>query len=164
MASPRERTPRERETLIFQTPEEAADFREDVGERLARERRGGVRRERETVAEAVADELERFGEGVAMVYRQPWDHSEEEHTAAQQLVDLAFEQDLPAALAAARRRADFPRIVDLFHDVLTGQLYDLLRQQGMTKLRLRGALAAGAAAAALLLAASLLLFIVGLLL
>lgn len=164
MPSSQERAPQERETLIFATPEEAARFRENVAERLERAPVQGVTREREVVAEAVAEELNSYGEGAGMVYTQPWHHSEAEHAAVQHLVNLAFAQDLLTALRIARRRPDFPRIVDLFHDALTGQLYEILRQERLNIQRVQGSLLFWAVALALLFVCALVLLILGVLL
>ena len=124
MASTRERTPRERETLMFSSPEEAKEFGERVAER-GQTVVQGVRRDREAMAEVVADEFARHGDSVGQ-YEHPWEHDEEEHGQVQKLVNVAFTDNLETALKLARKSARYPRIIDLFHDVLTGQMYDEL--------------------------------------
>lgn len=133
MAAPQERGPRERETLIFDRPEAARRFAERVAERMARTSRPGVRRGREVIAEAVAEEFAAQGEAASLT--QPWQHTREEHTEAQRLVDVAFARDLPAALKQARSSASYPRNIDLLHDVLTGELYAILQQRGLNRQR-----------------------------
>ncbi len=133
MAAAHERTPRERETLIFDRPEAARRFAERVAERLRRTARPGVQRGREMVAEAVAEEFAAHGEAAGLT--QPWQHTKEEHTEVQQLVDVAFARDLPAALRQARASAAYPRNIDLLHDVLTGELYAILQQRGLNRQR-----------------------------
>lgn len=128
-----ERTPRERETLIFDRPEAARRFAERVAERLRRTARPGVKRGRETVAEAVAEEFASHGEAASLT--QPWEHTREEHKEVQELVDVAFARDLPAALRQARASAAYPRNIDLLHDVLTGELYAILQQRGLNRQR-----------------------------
>lgn len=127
MPKGKEREPREQETLIYATPEEAREFRERAGERLIQERKGSVRREREVIGEQVAREFEQNGESVETV-KTPWEHTKQEHSEAQELVDLAFARDLPAALKEARASEHYPRNMDLFHDVLTGEMFDLVRE------------------------------------
>jgi len=127
MALQQERSPHEQETLIFPSQEEAKGWAERVGDRLKREDRRGVSKRREVVAEEVAKEFERYGEGVGTV-PLPWEHTQEEHSEAQRLIDLAFERDLPAALRKARASGHYPRNIDLFHDVLTAEMYDLVRE------------------------------------
>jgi len=121
----REREPRSGETLVFKTPEEAGAFAEKIEGRMHKERRPGVKRRREIVAEELAGEFAKQGEEVSL-YVQPWEHTEEEHREAQELVDLAFLEDLPIALKRAKKSSGYPRNVDLLHDVLTGQMYELM--------------------------------------
>lgn len=123
----KERTPQERETLIFPSPEEAKGWLERVGERLRAEDTAGIKRRREVVAQEVAREFESHGEGIG-AYILPWEHSVDEHREVQHLVDLAFEKDLPAALKLARSSGTYPRNIDLFHDVLTTEMYQLVRE------------------------------------
>lgn len=127
-----ERTPRERETLIYETPEEATTFREGVTEQLA-EQPPATRDDRAVVAKAVAEEFAAEGVPVSERLDTPWQHSEAEHYEVQQLVDIAFSQDLKAALAQAKKSDHFPRNLDLLHDVLTGQMYDLITQQRLNR-------------------------------
>lgn len=133
----RERTPLEQETLIYSTPEQAQGLRERVAEQVARERRPDVARDREVVAEAVAHEMERTGQPPDLLKR-PWEHTQEEHEEAQRLVDLTFQKDLPTALRQAEKSPHYPRILDLYHDVLTGEMYDLLRQERVNQQPLVG--------------------------
>lgn len=132
MAQESERTPQERETLIFPSSEEAQGWLEQFGERLGRETRPGFRRRRELLGEELAREFERHGEGVAKILR-PWEHTPDEHAEVQHLVDVAFGRDLPAALKLARNSGHYPRNIDLFHDVLTTEMYQLLQEQGLRR-------------------------------
>jgi hypothetical protein len=132
MAEDRERTPHERETLIFPSSDEAKGWLERVGERLSREDRRSVRRRRELLGEELARQFERHGEGVGLIPR-PWEHTQEEHVEVQKLVDLAFERDLPAALKVARGSDFYPRNVDLLHDVLTTEMYELLQEHKLNR-------------------------------
>ena len=118
----KERKPQERETLIFSTAEQAGEFRDGVAERVA-EQGTDVRREREIIAEAVADELAAHGEGGHSL-EYPWQHTPEEHAEVQGLVDTAFEHDVTTALKTARRSEHYPRNIDLLHDTLTTELYE----------------------------------------
>lgn len=127
MAPNKERTPSERETLIFPSPEEARGWLERVSEKLRSEEQGGIKRRRELVAQELAREFESHGEGIG-AYILPWEHSVDEHREVQHLVDLAFEKDLPAALKLARASGTYPRNIDLFHDVLTTEMYQLVRE------------------------------------
>lgn len=132
MASTTERTPQERETLIFSTPREGREFSERVGEALRQNEVAGLNRQKDIIADQVARQFARTGEGVATI-RHPWEHTAAEHAEAQQLVDLAFAQDLWAAVGQARKSAYYPRNLDLFHDVLTNEMYDLLRQRNLQR-------------------------------
>lgn len=127
-----ERERRERETLIFPTPERAREFAERVGERARRESGPGVKRRREAVSQEVAAELLKQGEA-ADVLSRPWEHTAAEHKEVQELVDMAFDQDLSAALKKARRSGTYPRNIDLLHDVLTSELYGILQQRGINR-------------------------------
>lgn len=137
MPSGRERPAREQETLVYPSPDQAREFREGLREQLHLGRSRSVRREREAVAEAVAEEMAQLGES-PQVYRSPWEHTEAEHEEAQQLVDIAFAHDLPAALRRARRSPHYPRNLDLFHDVLTNEMYDLLKEHRLDRQPLMG--------------------------
>ncbi len=130
-----EREPREKETLIFSEPERAREFAERVSERARRGSTPGVVRRREAVAQEVAAELARQGEA-ADVLSRPWEHTAAEHKEVQELVDMAFDQDLSAALKKARASEDYPRNIDLLHDVLTSELYEMLQQRGINKQRI----------------------------
>src|SRR5581483_1621228 len=127
MPSSRERTPTERETLVFPTPEAAQEFRERVGERLENEQRPGIGRTREIVGDELAREFAKEGEHVQLI-NQPWEHTPAEHEEVQGLVDVAFAKDLPAAVRQAKTSPHYPRNLDLLHDLLTGEMYDALRQ------------------------------------
>ncbi len=131
MAAP-ERTPQERETLIFRTPQEARDFRERVSEQLSQQPVRGVTRGREVVAAAVEREFAKHGEAAGLL-PWPWEHTPEEHSEVQSLVDMAFAHDVEAALRRARRSNHYPRNVDLLHDVLTSELYALLQQREINR-------------------------------
>lgn len=127
-----ERTPQERETLIFPSSEEARDWLEQLGGRLGREARPGIRRRRELLGEELAREFEKHGEGVGMIVK-PWEHTPDEHAEVQHLVDVAFGRDLPVALKLARGSGHYPRNIDLFHDVLTTEMYQLLREHRLNR-------------------------------
>lgn len=131
MPTSHERSPHERETLIFSSPEAAQAWRESVGEHL-REQAPGVRRDREIVGQALAKEFEAAGHGVAVI-THPWEHTPAEHEEVQQLVDKAFAEDLPKALGVAKNSPHYPRNVDLFHDVLTSELYEHLKQNKVNR-------------------------------
>lgn len=136
MVQGRERTPQERETLLFPTAEEARAWTEHVSERVAGVARPGVRREREVVGEAVAQEFEKHGE-VASTLAHPWEHSAAEHAEVQRLVNVAFAKDLGVALRHARASDAYPRNIDLLHDVLTTELYETIRAQRLNRQRVR---------------------------
>lgn len=127
MPSFKERAPAERESLIFSGREQAERFIEHVGERLTRAGTSGIKRDREKVAEAVADEFAAEGEAVSVI-KQPWDHTPEEHRETQALINTAFSQDLGAAIKQARRSRYYPRIIDLMHDILTNELYEAVNE------------------------------------
>src|SRR5688500_18833873 len=97
MVTTSERTPQERETLIFPSAEEAQGWLEQFGERLAQEQGLGIRRRRELLGEELAREFDKHGEGVSLIAR-PWEHTQAEHEEVQHLVDIAFARDLPVAL------------------------------------------------------------------
>lgn len=131
-----ERTPHERETLLFPNSETAQTFKENVAERMAQQPKS-KEHQRAVVAEAVAQQFTQAGEAVDLV-REPWTHTPAEHEEVQQLVNVAFQRDLGAAIAQARRSPHYPRNLDLLHDVLTGEMYDLLREGGLNKQPLGG--------------------------
>lgn len=139
--TPSERTPQERETLIFPSSEEAKTWLEQFGERLGREAQPGIRRRRELLSEELAREFDKHGEGVGLITK-PWEHTQDEHTEVQQLVDVAFGKDLPAALKLARSSGYYPRNIDLFHDVLTTEMYQLLKEHQLHRQPLWGAILA----------------------
>jgi hypothetical protein len=133
MAESKERrSPRERETLMHSTPEQAQEWREGVSEKLQAQAGKVVRADREVVAEAVAQEFANEGYGVTTL-KHPWEHSEAEHAEAQRLVNVAFAKDLATALRQAKQSPTWPRNLDLFHDVLTTEMYDLLREHKLNK-------------------------------
>lgn len=127
-----ERTSHERETLIFQNPEGAQQFRERVEGRLSRDQKPGIQRQREALAEEIATEFEREGEGTATL-KTPWEHTLPEHEEVQRLVNTAFAKDLKAAIKEARQSSHYPRNLDLLHDVLTGEMYKLLTEHKVNK-------------------------------
>lgn len=133
MVESKERTLHERETLLFPTREEAQAWTEKVAEQAAATARPGVRRDREVVAEAVAQEFEKHGEAVSGSLARPWEHSAVEHAEVQQLVDTAFAKDLGAALRAARGSDAYPRNIDLLHDVLTTEMYEAMRTHHLNR-------------------------------
>lgn len=141
MAPGTEKEPRDQtsfelpESLIFTSKEKAGEFIERVERRKGRERRPGVRRDREVLADELAREIERQGEE-AIDVSQPWEHSPEEHREVQALVETAFREDLVLALRKMRKSTNYPRIVDLFHDVLTDQMYEALVRAGLNKQRI----------------------------
>lgn len=132
-----ERTPHERETLLFSNPEAARNFRETVAERVNREKNSPPARQQTVVGQVIAEEFAAAGEGVGSV-KEPWLHTPAEHEEVQQLVDLAFRRDLGAAIAQARRSQHYPRNLDLLHDVLTGEMYALLREGQLNRQPLGG--------------------------
>lgn len=119
-----ERAPRERETLIYDTPEEADAFLESAHEQV-RQQEGDARASRQVVGDKVAQEFASAGHAVDSL-KTPWEHTAAEHDEAQALTNIAFSKNLGAALAAARASRTFPRNLDLFHDALTGELYQAL--------------------------------------
>jgi hypothetical protein len=124
------RSARERETLVFATPEEATAWREKLERR--REEPGQEGQRRTVVTKALEEEFARAGEDVRVV-REPWEHTPEEHREVQELIDVAFAQDLPAAIRLARRSPHYPRNLDLLHDTLTGEMYELVQQHKLEK-------------------------------
>jgi hypothetical protein len=132
MAGSKERTPYERETLMFPSAEEAKTWTEQVEGHIENSRRPGVTREREVVGEAVAQEFEKHGEGVGSL-TQPWEHSAAEHADVQRLVDTAFAKDLGVALRQAQGSTHYPRNIDLLHDVLTSEMYETMRSRRLNR-------------------------------
>lgn len=127
-----ERAPYERETLVFDNPEDAGVFKERIKERETQEKTPGVKRRREIIGEELAAEFEKQGESVGNL-NQPWEHTEQEHTDVQELVNVVFAKDLKAGLAKARSSSHYPRNLDLLHDVLTTEMYDLTRDHSVNK-------------------------------
>ncbi len=121
-----------RETLAFSTPEHAEKFTEKVEQRTEYEEHPEINREREIVAEELAKEFSQAGEEVSLV-STPWEHSTKEHEEAKQLVQIALKKDLRAAIEQAKKQADYPRNVDLLHDLLTTELYNEIRSKGLTR-------------------------------
>lgn len=113
------------ERLIFRSKENATEFTERVEGRIAQEQKPGVSHAREVVAQELAHQFEVEGHGVSS-YAHPWEHSQAEHAEAQQLVNIAFAHDLTAAIRQAEQSPLFPRNIDLFHDVLTGKMYEAM--------------------------------------
>lgn len=141
MAERKERTAYERETLVFKSAEEAGGFRERVERPSIRLRQGSGGRAR--LAEELQEEFARAGETVGTI-KAPWEHTAAEHEEVQRLVDVAFAQDLPAAIRQAKASGHYPRNLDLLHDVLTGEMYELMQQHGLHKQPLGWTLLAGA--------------------
>lgn len=122
------------ENLIFSSPQEAAAFRESLEQRKESESVPGVTQDKENVAQELAKKFEEHGHGVSSLHA-PWEHTPQEHSEVQGLVDLAFTHDLQTALRHAEQSDLFPRNIDLLHDVLTGELYDAARASHLTALR-----------------------------
>jgi hypothetical protein len=120
------------ESLIFNSREQVGKFIERLEKRKSKDGRKGVRRDREFVADELAQEIEKQGEEVIDTSR-PWEHSPEEHREVQNLVETAFREDLVLALKKMRKSPNYPRLVDLFHDVLTDQMYEALVRAGINK-------------------------------
>lgn len=133
MTERKERSPQERETLMFDTREKARAFGERAAERIRQEKYQGVSRVKEIVSEEIAQEIRALGEPMDEVVHHPWDHTYAEHNEVQELVDIAFARDLPAALREARASRHYPRNLDLFHDVLTTEMYGILLQSHLRK-------------------------------
>ncbi|MEX1112561.1 MAG: hypothetical protein WEC84_03800 [Candidatus Andersenbacteria bacterium] len=131
MAQSFERTPQERETLIFSNPDQAQEFAEKATEKIATPK--GSRSRKEIIGQQLAQEFERSGEAVGSIVTHPWEHTQQEHEEVQQLVNIAFEKDLPTALKAARSSKGYPRNIDLLHDVLTTEMYDLVRDSHLNR-------------------------------
>lgn len=120
-----DRTRRERETLIFQSPEGAEDFTRDIENRIQQEKKHGVVRQREIVGQKLAEQFDGMGHGVSLLSR-PWEHTQAEHVEVQKLVDVAFAHDLATAISQAEKSPFFPRNIDLFHDLLTGEMHEAI--------------------------------------
>jgi len=123
-------TTKERETLIFQSPERAEEFTAHIEQRIKEESTHDVSRGREVVSEELVKQFDQHGHGVA-VLSHPWEHSVIEHAEAQELVNTAFTKDLSAAIAQAENSPLFPQNIDLFHDVLTGEVYEAVSRMRM---------------------------------
>lgn len=130
MAEAKERSQYERETLVFPSTEAAGAFQQRVEAGPVKLRHGASRQAR--VQQELQEEFARAGETVGTI-KAPWEHTLAEHTEVQQLVDVAFAQDLPAAIRQARKSNHYPRNLDLLHDVLTGEMYKLMQQHGLQK-------------------------------
>lgn len=115
------------ENLVFATSQEAQAFRESVEGRIDSSRMHGATRPREIVGEELAKKFEEHGAAVASLHT-PWEHTQEEHAEVQDLVNIAFADDLQSAIRAAEKSSSFPRNMDLLHDVLTSELYDAVVQ------------------------------------
>jgi hypothetical protein len=146
------------ESLIFNDKEGANEFVERVEKRKVKEKRHGVRRDRELLADELAREIEKQGEEVIDTSR-PWEHSPEEHREVQGLVEMAFREDLVLALRKMRKSANYPRIVDLFHDVLTDQMYEVLAREGLNRQKVGKGLWVMLGLVSLIIVAALLLFV-----
>jgi hypothetical protein len=155
-----ERTPQERETLVFSSPEEATAFREHVNEQLDAQP-VHTREDRQIVADVIAQEFEAAGHPVGGKVSHPWEHSTEEHSEVEELVDVAFAQDLSTALSQAKVSSFYPRNIDLFHDVLTGELYEHVKESQVNKQMLdKALLEMGAIVLAAALAVIVIIFLV----
>ncbi len=128
MPAASERTPREKETLIFPTAEGAQEFSERVRGRVRKQPYQDVQAGREIMAAEVAEEFAKAGEPVDNI-RHPWNHTPAEHEEVQTLVNIAFEKDLSFALKKAQQSSSYPRNLDLLHDVLTTEMYDFIMKQ-----------------------------------
>lgn len=113
------------ERLIFNSVERAKQFTERVEDRITEQKKSGVIKAKEIVSQELAKQFEQEGHGVS-AYTHPWEHTEGEHREAQQLVNIAFTNDLAIALSQAEKSPSFPRNIDLFHDVLTGKMYEAI--------------------------------------
>lgn len=142
MAERKERSQYERETLVFKSPEDAGGFRQRVEQGEAVRLRPGASR-RARIERELQEEFARAGETVGTI-KTPWEHTLAEHAEVQQLVDVAFAQDLPAAVRQAKKSGYYPRNLDLLHDVLTGEMYELMQQHGLQRQPLGWMLLAGA--------------------
>ena len=127
-----ERTPKERETLIFSNSEQAGKFTERIQEQWEQAEKRSAGHKKKVIQDEVAKEFEKYGQAVQSI-KHPWDHSPAEHEETQQLVDLAFAKDLGAALRVAQKSEHYPRNLDLFHDILTGEMYDLLKETKLNR-------------------------------
>lgn len=128
--SPLEKAPRSNETLIFPTAEDAGEFRERVENRVNKPR--PKKDVRSAVSDELTQEFEKAGE-VPSTLHQPWEHTPEEHTEVQSLVNEAFQKDIASALAMARKSGHYPRNIDLLHDVLTNEMYQALVERKANK-------------------------------
>jgi hypothetical protein len=125
------------ETLAFSNPEQAQEFVERVQEKSQQKERVQNRDERKIIKEELVKEFAKAGQAISGIDK-PWRHTPIEHTQAQELVNIAFTKDLKTALRRARHNQQFPRNLDLFHDVLTTELYEAIRQNHMNKQPIRG--------------------------
>lgn len=144
--------------LVFVDSREAELFRKSLETKIAAERVPGIARGREIIGEELAKKFEEHGVGVLSL-RSPWEHSQEEHAEVQGLVNVAFGHDLRTALRRAERSASFPRNVDLFHDVLTGELYDAVLGHRLNTVHASAWIIIAIAVPILLLTAAIFLFV-----
>lgn len=145
------------ENLVFANAQEAAQFRESVESGIAKNGPSGTHRPREILAEELAKKFEEHGAGVSSLHT-PWEHSQEEHNEVQDLVNIAFADTLPAALRRAENSPSFPRNIDLFHDVLTGELYNAVTGQRLDTMRVSVLTIAAIALPIVLLVGAILVF------
>jgi hypothetical protein len=132
MAGFEKRPKEEKESLVFDNPELAHAFKENVGEKL--QQPGEVTDRRQVVADAVGQEFQVQGqETVSVDLTKPWQHTPQEHTEVQHLADVAFAKNLKAALSQARGSDNYPRNIDLLHDVLTGEMHEALLEHKINK-------------------------------
>lgn len=132
------RSQHERESLIFPSVEKGQEFTEKIKQEWQKEPHTAEKK-KEVVHELLSHEFEKQGEAVGTI-SQPWDHTPEEHTEAQQLVDIAFAQDLLPAIKKARTSKHYPRNLDLMHDVLTEEMYAIVSEHHLNRQPLRTAI------------------------
>ena len=146
------------ERLIFNSVERATAFTEHVEGRIQKESKPGVERAKEVVSQELAEQFEQEGHGIS-AYTHPWEHSEAEHVEAQQLVNIAFTSGLSSALVQAEKSPAFPRNIDLFHDVLTGKMYESMVSSRLNTYQVPRVVIAGIALFFVLLLSAILFFV-----
>lgn len=124
------------ESLVFSGVEQADNFREKTQENFDAT---AQKTAREATAEVLAQEFSAAGHSVSYSsLSRPWEHTPAEHDEVQDLANLAFERDLPTALAKARASKSYPRNIDLLHDVLVSEMYDEVVKHKVNKQPLLG--------------------------
>jgi hypothetical protein len=129
-----------RGSLVFGTEKEAEKFGERVQERLAETAETG---KENAARKAIRQELAEHTGGVLGEEELPreWRYSPEDREKVQQYVNMAFEQNLAAAVGALLHdldrkevdRSERLRTLDLFHDTLVDYLYHAMLQRGLIK-------------------------------